>query len=348
MSLRLIANALGLSVTTVSRALADYSDVAEETRARVRAEAARIGYVPNAMARRLQKGRTDAIGVSVPSGPGAMEDSYLYSAFVGAWSRLSELGLDLVLLPSGDDTAGTVPEGKASEAFQRAVDERRVDGVVLVRALRADARIAAMQRAGLPFVALAAEMRHAPEVTAIGTDEAAAAEAIVERLHGFGHGEITCIGPAGGYDFALTRLEYMEAAAARRSMRFRAVTSYLSEDGGRQATERLIADGGVPSALVFLTNRMTLGGLTALAASRWVVGRHVSVVSFGDSASLRNGTPATTAIQAPMFDMARHAIDALVAMRDRRPIEAQRRWPVTLVARQSDGPRFAHDGDERH
>ena len=345
MSLRLIANALGLSVTTVSRALADYSDVAEETRARVRAEAARIGYVPNAMARRLQKGRADAIGVSIPSGPGAMEDAYLYSAFVGAWSRLSEIGLDLVLLPGGDDTSGAVPEGAASEAFHRAVEERRVDGVLLVRARRADERIAALKRAGMPFAVLTAEMRADPEVTAVGMDETAAAEMICARLHGFGHTSVTVVSPIGGYDFALTRVEYMAAAAARRGMAFAEVSSTLTEDGGRQATEALLAASDrPPSALVYLTNRMTLGGLTALAASPWVVGRHVSVISFGDSATLRNGTPATTAIQAPMFDMARHAIDVLLAKRDRREIEAIRRWPVTLIARQSDGPCFVHGG----
>lgn len=343
MSLRQIATTLGLSVTTVSRALADYADVAEETRRRVRAEAARIGYVPNVVARRLQKGRVDAIGVAAPSGPGAMEDAYLYSAFVGAWTRLAELGQDLVLLPMGDDERGSVPEAKARQAFDRAVEERRVDGVLLVRSRRHDPRIESLIRAGLPYVVLGAEMRARPEVVAIGTDNADAAAQICDRLQGFGHDGVTCVAPEGDYDFSLSRLEHIEAAATQRHMRFDVVRSYMAEDGGRQATESLLAGAErPPHALVYMTNRMAMGGLTALAAGGLMPGRDVSVISFGDSATLRFGTPATTAIQAPLFDMARHAIDVLMGLRDRQPIEPIRQWKTTLVARESDGPPAAH------
>lgn len=340
MSLRQIATALGLSVTTVSRALADYADVAEETRRRVRAEAERIGYVPNVVARRLQKGRLDAIGVAAPSGPGAMEDSYLYSSFVGAWSRLAEKEQDLVLLPMGDDARGTVPEATAGQAFNRAIEERRVDGVILVRAQRDDPRVEALLRVGLPFVVLGAELRTMPEVVAIGTDNGDAAEQICARLQDFGHDAVTCVAPNGDLDFAFSRLEHLEAEAKRRNMKFDRVLSYMAEDGGRAATEAILAagDGRPPSALVYITNRMAIGGLTALAANAVLPGRDVSVISFGDSATLQYGKPATTAIQAPSFDMARHAVDVVLAMRDGRPVEPIRSWKTTLVARESDGP----------
>ena len=76
----------------------------------------------------------------------------------------------------------------------------------------------------------------------------------------------------------------------------------------------------------------------ALAGSPWVVGRHVSVIGFGDSPSLRHALPAITVVQSPMFEMARHAVDALLALRDRTPFETVRRWRPTLELRQSDGP----------
>jgi len=327
-------------VTTVSRALADYADVADETRRRVRAEAERIGYVPNVVARRLQKGRLDAIGVAAPSGPGAMDDSYLYSSFVGAWSRLAELGQDLVLLPMGDDARGTVSENKAGQAFTRAVEERRVDGVILVRARRDDPRIPALQRAGLPFVVLGAALGSRPEVVAIGTDDRDAAEQVCGRLQGLGHDSLSCVAPDGNLDFSQSRLENLQAEAAARDMKFDVTFSYMAEDGGRAATEALLAaaDGRPPSAIVYLSNRMAIGGLTALAARALVPGRDVSVISFGDSASLQFGKPATTVVQAPSFDMARHAVDVLLAMRDAQPIEPIRSWKTTLIARESDAP----------
>ena len=63
--LRDIAERLGLSVTTVSRALAGYSDVAEQTRQLVLQTAQEMGYYPNLTARHLQRQRTDTIGFVV-------------------------------------------------------------------------------------------------------------------------------------------------------------------------------------------------------------------------------------------------------------------------------------------
>ncbi|MBV5263138.1 LacI family DNA-binding transcriptional regulator [Pinisolibacter aquiterrae] len=339
MSLRELAANLGLSVTTVSRALADYPDVAEETRRRVRQEAERIGYVPNATARRLQKGRADAIGVAAPNGFGAIEDAHLSAAFAGAWSRLAELDQDLLLLPATDVTYLTGAEQPTSQSFVRAVEERRVDGMVLIRPYRDDPRIAAMRRAGLPFVLLGAEMRAEPDLPAVGTDNEAAAALVCERLVHHGHRRLVCIGPAEPYDFTLSRFEHLAAAAIRHGLTARMDRAPLGEDGGREATERLLAGAsGPPPPLVYLTNRMTIGGLTALARSPWVVGRHVAVIGFGDGPTLRHGLPATTVVHSPMFDMARHAVDALIALRDGRPFEVIRRWAPSLILRQSDGP----------
>ena len=67
---------LGLSVTTVSRALGGFPEVSAATRARVLAEAARIGYRPNQIARRLRHGRSEAIGLVLPAEPGQFDDPF--------------------------------------------------------------------------------------------------------------------------------------------------------------------------------------------------------------------------------------------------------------------------------
>src|SRR5579859_7406479 len=61
-----IAREVGLSITTVSRALNDHDDVALETRTLVHEVARRLDYHPNAMARSLQNNRADAIGLLIP------------------------------------------------------------------------------------------------------------------------------------------------------------------------------------------------------------------------------------------------------------------------------------------
>ena len=338
MSLRYIAASLGLSVTTVSRALAGYSDVAEETRRRIKAEAERIGYVPNATARRLQKGRTDTIGVVAPTGVDAVADAHLFAVFTSAWARLSELDRDLVLLPSVSGGDGSETE---SRTFRRAVEERRVDGLLLLRTRSDDRRIPFLCEARIPFVVFGAEHADRPDVTSIGIDDRAASDEILARLAGFGHRRVAMVVPEGDFAFAQSRANAFALRAPSYSVELLSAPAVFCEDGGRAVTARLLADERHPTAIVYFANRMALGGLRAISDSVLVPGRHVSVVSFGDNANLVYASPPVTAVRAPIDEMVRHAVDVLIGEIEGRPIEAIRRWPVTLVRRQSDGPVIA-------
>ena len=335
MSLRYIAASLGLSVTTVSRALAGYSDVAEETRRRVKAEAERIGYVPSAIGRRLQKGRTDAIGLVAPSDVDALTDGYLLEAFSGVWTRLSELDRDLVVLPSA---TGARTDGGEHRMFRRAVEERRVDGLLLLRTLRSDWRIAYLESARIPFVVFGAVHLDRPDVAAVGIDDHDAADKVLRRLVNFGHDRIALVVPEDEYDFVAARSIAFDAKAHGYGVTLRVEADRFSEAGGRSATERLIGGADHPTAIVYFSNRMALGGLAAFAQSRLIPGRHVSLISFADTGSLDFSNPALTAVRAPIAEMVRHAIDLLIARCDGLPATAIRQWPVTLVERQSDGP----------
>ncbi|MFC2037910.1 LacI family DNA-binding transcriptional regulator, partial [Chloroflexota bacterium] len=82
-TLKDLAGELGLSITTVSRALAGYGDVAEATRQRVLQAAEEMGYVPDATARRLQKGRTDTLGFVLPTTGPRLSDPFFSELLAG-------------------------------------------------------------------------------------------------------------------------------------------------------------------------------------------------------------------------------------------------------------------------
>lgn len=335
MSLRYIAASLGLSVTTVSRALAGYSDVAEDTRRRIKIEAERIGYVPNAIARRLQKGRTDAIGVVAPASPDAISDAYLHTAIINAWSRLSELDRDLVMLPSTSDGDERSSEERI---LRRAVEERRVDGLLLLRTRRDDWRFPYLRAANFPFVVFGARHLDSPEVTAIGVDDEAAADEVLARLATFSHRRIALVRPEGDYAFADLRGAILAERAGAHGLDVIAVSAVFNEDGGRSVTAKLLAMADHPTAIIYFANRMALGGLHAISDSILVPGRHVSVISYGDNPNLLYASPPVTAVRAPVEAMVRHAVDVLVGEIEGQPIEPIRCWSPTLVRRQSDGP----------
>ncbi len=130
MSLKAIATALGVSVTTVSRALGGYADVSASTRARVEAEARRRGYRPNTQARRLKTGKTDAVGLVYP-GRDVPFNSGVFMDMVSCISReLAHHDIDLLLI--ADD------EHADCHSYMRLVESRRVDALIIAHTLDDD------------------------------------------------------------------------------------------------------------------------------------------------------------------------------------------------------------------
>ncbi|MDR5667707.1 LacI family transcriptional regulator, partial [Burkholderia cenocepacia] len=87
-NLKALSDALGLSRTTVSRALNGYDDVSEATRERVAKAAREMGYVADPTARRLATGRADMIGIVYPFGAGDLGDPRFGEVVAGLTERL--------------------------------------------------------------------------------------------------------------------------------------------------------------------------------------------------------------------------------------------------------------------
>lgn len=335
MSLRQISTTLGLSVTTVSRALAGYDDVADETRRRVREEADRIGYAPNAIARRLQKGRTDAFAVVASVENTGPTDTFLVEAVSSAWSRLVEIDRDLILLATGLDHSR---DHSDRGPFKRTVIERRVDGVLLVRPRCSDWQVDFLLERHLPFVVIGASLPDRPEAISVATDEDQGGRLIVERLAATGHRHMVCVAPPTDYDFVRARLAALARHGAAAGITLEVHHGGLSEEEGYRVTRGILDATPLPTALVFLINRMAHGGLTAVRETRIVPGRDIALITWGDDPILEHTSPPMTAVRLPIRDMVRHAVDVLAAKSAGQPVELIPVWPVELVVRGSDGP----------
>lgn len=161
--LKQLAFALGLSQTTVSRALAGYADVSRETRRRVVEAAQSSGYLHARLAGRPHGPESGFVGMLLPVG----DTEFIDRTFVAALaSGLTRRGRDLLLV--------TVPPGRDELTILRhLVESRRVDAVVLRRKAEEDARGRFLIDRDFPFV------------DATDDDEGAAvAEMIVQRLEG--------------------------------------------------------------------------------------------------------------------------------------------------------------------
>ena len=120
-TLRDIARACNVSVSTVSRALADNPAIALKTRKLIQATAKELDYRPNAQARALKSARTDAIGVVVPS----LINPFFAAMAAAIEDEANKSGYATIITSSGESTP------KINEAIE-ALRARQVDGIIAV------------------------------------------------------------------------------------------------------------------------------------------------------------------------------------------------------------------------
>jgi DNA-binding LacI/PurR family transcriptional regulator len=177
-----IAKRAGVSRSTVSYALSGKRNVSEETRERIQQVIKELDYQPNAAARALKEGRTRTLGLVIP--PAARRLTYMQLEFVAAVLEAAALSdLDVLLSPSG---------AEPDRSFERLVEGRRVDGVILMEIRLEDPRVTRLQRAGMPFVTIG-HTAHPEGTRWVDVDYAALISRCVNHLADLGHRHVALI-----------------------------------------------------------------------------------------------------------------------------------------------------------
>ncbi len=332
MSIRQLARKLDLSITTVSRALAGYSDVSKATQDRVKIAAREMGYRPNASARNLKLGKANAIGLVMPMvGPGG--DPFLSELISGVSAALAAHDLDLVIT-AADDIKG------AMTAIQRLADARKVDGMIVPRTRWNDQRVDLLLDMGLPFVTHGRTAR-ADEHAWLDIDGELAFEEATARLMDLGHKRIALVGAPQEFTYARHREAGFRKALAARGLEPAAVASTTSARfaDGEQAAARLLEATPRPTALLCATDQLAIGALAALRKHGLKAGADISVIGYDDLAISAHTDPALTTMRQSIADESGELVRLMLASMAGKPAaETQTLWRATLVTRASDGP----------
>ncbi|WP_026516745.1 LacI family DNA-binding transcriptional regulator [Butyrivibrio sp. MC2021] len=196
-----VARALGISKTTVSRAISGKGRVGSDTRARVMAYIEEHNYRPNVMARALAQQRTFNIGVVWPDDYNAVDLPFFQRCMIGMSEITSSYGYDIIVsLTAGDDIAG----------LKRLVENHKVDGIILTRTLVNDAPARYLKECGIPFVAVGASTD--PDIITIDNDNFDACKELTAILLGKGLKRLALIG--GSRNHIITRTRYNGFMAA--------------------------------------------------------------------------------------------------------------------------------------
>ncbi len=286
MNLKELSQRLGLSPTTVSRALNGYPEVNAATRERVLDAARRHNYRPNTRAIRLATGRALAAGHVIPVTARHEMMNPIFADFIaGAGEAYARSGYDMLL--------SVVTDADEDRVYRDLQARGAVDGVILHAPSTDDERIPLLHELGLPFVVHGRSSGAALPYSWVDVNNRRAFQRATEFLLDLGHRRIGLINGLEHMDFAMRRRAgYAEALAGRGiAPDPRLMTSdEMTESRGHAAAAAMLSLPDPPTALVVSSIISATGARRAVEARGLRVGRDVSIIIHDDDLSyLKNG-----------------------------------------------------------
>jgi len=324
-NLKILAKNLGISETTVSRALNGYPEVSARTRERVMAAAQLAGYRPNPVARSLASGRTNVFGIIHPL-PNDLADPMFMQIIGGMAQALEARQMDLIIAP--------VSQENELRSYQHMVQERRVDGLIVARTRLYDERVAYLAKQGLPFVAHGRTRVNEPHAW-FDYDNEAGQRLAVQFLLTHGHTRIGLISAPLDMNFA--RQRYDSFKLCLQSAGITADPAHLIDGAndrrsGYSAMQQLLMSPSRPTAVIIDNHMSGVGAIRALLDANVKIGEDMSVIVWGRMEDSLAGFNVTT-IEQPNPDKAGiQMVEMLLSLLNGKPPEElQELWQPILL-----------------
>jgi len=317
-TLRDIGRRLGLSVTTVSRALNGFPEVGEDNRRRVLDTAREMNYRPNRVAQKLVSGRSGMVGLVLDASPAPHTYAHFFEVITGLSAAFLEQEMDLVL--------DVCAEGASLKLYDRLIQRGTLDGFILTLPLAEDPRIDLLLERDVPFVVHgrpALDDRFA----FVDIDNHAVSSAAVAHLVELGHRRISLLNGPSQFAYAQERLRGYSDALAESGIPFRPelVRHGAGDEAFGAAAAALAASPAKRGATAFVCcNTIAAAGLiTGLHALGLHVPGQVSVIAPDDGfpqIDVARFTPPMTVTRAPLQEASAMLADFLVRRIERTPI----------------------------
>jgi len=337
MNLKELAESLGLSQTTVSRALNGYPEVREATRARVLAAAEAANYTPNARARRLATGRAMSIGHVIPLvGKTEMVNPIFSDFLAGAGEVYAREGYDMLL--------SVVGNGAEEAAYRQMAANASVDGIMIQNPTVDDSRIALMREIGIPFLVHGRTME-TPDYSFLDVTNIRAFRRATDFLLDLGHRRIALINGFEAFDFAIRRKRgYLDALEARGIAGDDRLIFHdaMTEGYGYRVAADLLDSDAPPTAFLVSSVIPAIGVRRAAGERGLRLGRDLSVICHDDVLSYLNNDadgPAFTATRSSIRAAGQRCAEILIDLirnPDQPPV--QEVWDTELMVGRSTGP----------
>ncbi len=337
-TLKDVANAVGVSHTTVSNAFNRPDQLSPKLRETIVAAARSMSYPgPNPAARMLRTGFARAIAVVwTDPMPHAFEDQAAASFLAGVAEACAERGLGLLLVQGG-------------ESSSRSVQAAAIDGLIIYSMPKNDSTLQMVADRALPTVVV--DQPIIPNIPFVGINDRAASRACAQHLKSLGHKRFAIVSLRLGtdgyrgfveperlknacFELSLRRIEgYLAVVGRNGSNSFAKIWECphsLEEEGGI-AAENLLKLNPQPTAILAASDRLAIGVIETARRHQLRVPEDLSVVGFDDVPAAKLITPQLSTTNQPLREKGHLAISSLLDGNG----SLRRKLPAKLVIRHS-------------
>jgi LacI family gluconate utilization system Gnt-I transcriptional repressor len=302
--MRDVAEAAGVSLMTVSRALREPQKLSEETRKTVLDAVQKIGYVPNSIAANLASNRSSVVGQIVPS----IQNSLYFETVKGSSDVLRTAGLHLLLADSGYSL-------HEEEALIGALLAQRVCGLILHNTDHTPRALQMIERAGVPVIETGDMPRPALDM-AVSYSNAEASKAMTVHLAARGYRRIGFV----SLDTKINRRARERLRgylAALKSLGLKKNPLLISEVGpgltaGAHAMIDMMSRAPDVEAIFFAGDVLAIGALFETQRRGWKVPGRIAIAGFDDLDILQHTVPRLTCLRLPRLEIGRRSAEALL------------------------------------
>ena len=327
-----IAQIVGVSVMTVSKALRDEPDVSAATKAKIKKVALDLGYVPDSSAQGLRTKTTKLFGLVIPS-----TTNPVYARIVFAIEeRAHELGYDLLI-------CHTYNKAEREDSCLRRLLSRRVDGLFITPVYRFEAEARIYQEIvarSIPTVLLGSPAPFCKNFYAIEVEELVASYNATKHLLGLGHKKIAYLTGPPAAPWAHERFEGYRRALREANLEVDDKLVFSAGntiEEGASAALKMINEGCHPTAIQAVSDFVAIGCAETLLQQGFKIPGDISLVGFGNILTAEYYRVPLTTVSQPKYRLGTAAVETMMKLIHGEPISLKR-LAAEFVERKSTAP----------
>jgi LacI family transcriptional regulator len=331
-----IAQLAGVSIMTVSKALRDAPDVSAATKARIKALAGQMGYVPDSSAQGLRTKTTKLFGLVVPS----ITNPVYARVIMAIEERAHELGYDILF-------AHSFNKPEREEQNLRRFLSRRVDGLFISPVYRYEAEARIYQEvlaSKTPTVLLGPPAAFCKSFPSVEIEEQIASQTATQHLLRLGHKRIAYLTGPPTAPWAHERFEGYRRALREAGLEVDDKLVFQSgttiEDGTHAALQ-MLNEGCKATAVQAVSDLVAIGCANALLSQGLNIPEDISIAGFGNILVAEYFSVPLTTISQPKHRLGSAAMDIMLSLIRGEPVQSKR-LPAELVERKSTAPPKTH------